>query len=271
MGFVYMITNTVNQKHYIGISIHEPVNGRIKRHLAGYGGNRLLTHALKKYGKESFTYEILEQNVFPDLLPSLEVSYIAKLNTVAPHGYNLTTGGDGGKVPCEETRKKMSKSQKGRKHTEVTKRKISEKNKGEKNPNYNKTASEETRRKMSRRRKGRKLSQKTRQEMSERQKGEKNHFYGKNLSKEHKRKLSEANTGIKKHTEESKRRIAESRQRPEFKQAYKFYLTLPNGLDTTKRIKLLRAEFPNIPQTTIYRWANTWEKGKLNPNLLPST
>ena len=94
MGYVYKITNTVNSKSYIGISVHEPEKRRIKAHLSGHG-NRILARAVKKYGRDAFTYEILEANVFDEFLPDLEVAYIANYNTVAPHGYNLTYGGEG--------------------------------------------------------------------------------------------------------------------------------------------------------------------------------
>ena len=94
MGYVYKITNTVNNKSYIGISIHEPTQGRIKEHLAGRG-NRYLANAIKKYGKDAFTYDILEANVFPELLPDLEVAYIANFNTVASSWVSiLRYGGD---------------------------------------------------------------------------------------------------------------------------------------------------------------------------------
>lgn len=94
MGYVYKITNTINNKSYIGISIHEPEKRRIRQHLSGHG-NRIIANAVKKYGKEAFVYEILEANVFDEFLPDLEVAYIAKHNTVAPNGYNLTYGGEG--------------------------------------------------------------------------------------------------------------------------------------------------------------------------------
>ena len=114
MGYVYKITNTVNGKAYIGISIREPIQGRIKAHLSGQG-NRLLARAIKKYGQDAFTYEVLESNVFDEFLPELEVAYIANYNTVAPHGYNLTYGGEGAGRPCDETRERMSEARRNKK------------------------------------------------------------------------------------------------------------------------------------------------------------
>lgn len=187
MGYVYKITNTVNNKSYIGISIHEPEKRRIKQHLSGLG-NRLIANAIKKYGKDAFTYEILEADVFDEFLPDLEVAYIANYNTVAPHGYNLNSGG-GHAIPSEETCRKISEGKKGKKgksHSEATRRKMSENKKG-------KPRSEETRRKMSEANKGKKRgphSAETRRKISEALKG-------KMRSEEHCRKISEAHKGKK--------------------------------------------------------------------------
>ena len=106
MGYVYKITNSVNGKAYIGISIHEPTQGRIRDHLAGRG-NKIIARAVKKYGKDVFTYEILEADVFDEFLPDLEVAYIAKLNTIVPHGFNLTRGGDGAGPRSEQKRRRI--------------------------------------------------------------------------------------------------------------------------------------------------------------------
>ena len=127
MGYVYKITNTVNQKSYIGISIHNPEKrrGRITDHFSGRG-NRMLTRAIKKYGRDAFIYAILESNVFPELLPDLEKAYIKKFRTVVPSGYNLTHGGEKNKVPSDETRRKQSKAHKGRKQSQETVRKRTE-------------------------------------------------------------------------------------------------------------------------------------------------
>ena len=63
MGYVHKITNAVNQKLYIGISIHEPEKGKIEDHLTGRG-NRILANSVKKHGNDAFVYEILEETSF---------------------------------------------------------------------------------------------------------------------------------------------------------------------------------------------------------------
>jgi hypothetical protein len=136
-----------------------------------------------------------------------------------------------GKKHSEESLRKMSESQKGRKFSEEHKRKLSL------------AWSPEMKKRQSERLKGRKISKKTRvkisiakmgnkctlgyrhteetkRKMSEMKIGNKNHFYGKKLSKEHIRKMSESlregykNGSIKpymlgrKHTDDYKKKMS---------------------------------------------------------------
>jgi group I intron endonuclease len=117
---------------------------------------RFLLSAIKKYGEESFTLSLLP--CCPSLLNDLEIETITELNSIAPNGYNLLSGGGCGRVMSAESRAKISKSKKGvkmsesarinmrvsnkgkrlgAKHTEETKKKMSISKKqavGEKNP-----------------------------------------------------------------------------------------------------------------------------------------
>ena len=282
MGYVYKITNTVNNKSYIGISIHEPEKRRIRRHLSGRG-NRIIANAVKKYGKDAFTYEILEANVFPELLPDLEVAYIANLNTIAPHGYNLDSGGSHA-TPSEETRRKLSQINKGenhplfgKKHSAQTRRKMSEARKGEKNPNFGKPISatqkrqiseankgrkrsESHKRKISEANKGRKFSESHKRKISEANKGENHHFFGKKLSPEHRRKISAAQKGQKcePFTEEHKRKISEAKRHPDHNPAREFFFSLPPDMPLTEKRKLLFTKFSNVHKRTIWKWVRKW-------------
>ena len=198
MGYVYKITNTVNGKAYIGISIYEPEKQRIKQHLAGRG-NRLIASAVEKYGKESLACEILEDNIFPELLSDLEISYIKRYNTLVPNGYNLSLGGEHGKH-SEVSRQKMSDIQKsnpsrgmlGKKHSVETRKRMSETQSAEKNPRFGKPSprrgkkhTEASKQKMSKSRKGKVFSPQARRNMS------KAHL-GQTPADETRRKLSEA-------------------------------------------------------------------------------
>lgn len=131
-GIIYCITNAVNGKQYIGQTTG--VLGRrwcqhTRRAKNGLQG--LLSHAIRKYGEESFSVEQLDTGDSREELNKKEIVYIAQLSTLAPRGYNLTFGGEGA-VPSEEVRKK-----------------ISEKARCRDNSKYGKPASQETRKKLS--------------------------------------------------------------------------------------------------------------------------
>jgi len=257
MGYVYKITNTVNGKAYIGFSIHEPEKRRIRQHLSGQG-NRIIAKAVKKYGKDAFVCEVLEANVFDEFLPDLEVAYIAKHNTVAPHGYNLDSGGGG--IPSEETRKKISESRKGKKH-----------------PQFGKPLSAETRRKISEALKGREHSADTRRKLSEAHKGKTRKplstdtrckiseaMKGRERSAEHCRKISESKKGKnnpnfgKPPSAETRRKISEASMHPDQIPAREYFLSLPSDMPLKEKRRLLYTTFRNVDQSTIYRWVRKW-------------
>ena len=267
MGYVYKITNTVNNKAYIGISIHEPETGRIKDHLSGRG-NRIIANAVKKYGKDAFTYEILEADVFDEFLPDLEVAYIANFNTVRPHGYNLTYGGEHGSH-CEETRLKLSKKNTGKKHSTQTRLKISKGNTGkkrtkemclkmsesrmgEKHHNFGKPLSDEHRLKISKSNAGRKHSAQTRLKLSKA-----NSKKRKSLTERHRFNISEALKG-KNVSTETRFKISKAKRHPDQLPARDFFLSLPFDMSLTAKRKLLYNRFPNVSERTIRQWVQKW-------------
>ena len=262
MGYVYKITNTVNNKAYIGISVHEPTQGRITEHLLGRG-NRIIANAVKKYGKDAFTYEVLEATLFDEYLGDLEKEYIAKFNTVVPHGYNLTYGGEFG-VPCEEVCIKISNTLKGRKHTESTRRKISEAKTGKKR----KPLTEEHKKKISKSQKGeknhsygKKASAETKRKLSEARRGEKNHFFGKKHTAETKRKISEAK---KNPSKETRAKISKANRHPNYNQTYSYFLSLPPEMPLEEKRRLMYVKFPDIKKNTIRAWVRKWLMARRN-------
>ena len=68
-------------------------------------------NAIKKHGWGNFTHEILKDNLTLEQAKSEEKRLIALYNTFTPHGYNLTTGGEGCKV-SEETKKRVGSASK---------------------------------------------------------------------------------------------------------------------------------------------------------------
>ncbi len=95
---VYCYTNKVNGKKYVGITSARSLSLRAGRG-AHYKGCRHFYFAIKKYGWESFSPEILADGVSKDAAKNLERYYIALLETQDPSmGYNID---DGGGVPTK--------------------------------------------------------------------------------------------------------------------------------------------------------------------------
>jgi len=158
MGTIYIATNLINQKQYVGRSVN--FKGRKYTHLRlGMLGDKTYFHkALKKYGKNEFKWICVEYPI--QELNEMEQFWIKTLNTKAPNGYNLTDGGEGTFNPCEETRLKMSEKKKGKytgkdnhffgkHHTEETRELLSKINMGENHPHWGIKHSEETKKRQS--------------------------------------------------------------------------------------------------------------------------
>ncbi|MFA6711105.1 MAG: GIY-YIG nuclease family protein [Candidatus Caldatribacteriota bacterium] len=95
MGFIYRITNKINNKSYIG-KTETNIETRFKEHIKESkrerSKNRPLYAAIKKYGIENFKIELIEEIV--DNLEEREMHYIQKYDTYGSTGYNATIGGD---------------------------------------------------------------------------------------------------------------------------------------------------------------------------------
>jgi group I intron endonuclease len=106
IGIVYRIRNLVNGKVYIGKSFHS-FRERYGHTLRWWlYANRRLKNAVKKYGPENFTVDILAIEIKNDVaLKKLETCYIKIHNSLHPHGYNLMSEDEwGGKVYTEDAK-----------------------------------------------------------------------------------------------------------------------------------------------------------------------
>ena len=240
---IYKVTNLVNNKVYIGKTI-SGLRKRKNKHLSD-SRNKLYKcvfhDAIRKYGEDSFVWEILDRVMFSDLLIDSEKFYIKKYNCKIPNGYNMTDGGEGicGFSHTEETKRKISKAHVGKKHSPETIKKMSGKNNpmfgrtgeknsqygvrkfGKDNPHFGKRVSIESRNKMSAMRIGRHPTAETRKKMSDNQKGEGNNFFGKKHTEETRKKISAHHADMRgknspmfgrKMSEETKRKIIETRK-----------------------------------------------------------
>lgn len=92
---IYITTNLINQKKYIGQHKKSKNQYKDKYYL---GSGTLLKKAIEKYGSKNFKREILEECETQEEANSLEKYYIKQYNAVEdPNFYNLSPGGqDGG-------------------------------------------------------------------------------------------------------------------------------------------------------------------------------
>lgn len=153
-GFIYITTNLVNGKRYIGRKTFDD-----KRRWVGYiGSGSCFQKAIKKFGKVNFHRDIVDIAYSNEELNDKEVSYINFFNAVESSDfYNIEIGGQ--KYPLSEHTKKLIKENHadmsgnkhpmyGKHHTEESKKKISEVQKGRTAPNKGKLMSEEQKQKL---------------------------------------------------------------------------------------------------------------------------
>lgn len=95
MGYIYLITNTINGKHYVGQTA-VTIKDRWQRHLSCVKRkehpNLPLYRAIDKYGIENFKIEELEE-CENNLLNEREVWWISYYDSYH-NGYNATVGGE---------------------------------------------------------------------------------------------------------------------------------------------------------------------------------
>ena len=105
MPVIYKVTNIKTNKEYIG---YTKFTGeyRFTQHISesNYQRKSILHDSIRKYGKENFVLEILEESSDPIYLHQIRENYwIQKYNTLAPNGYNIQPGGEGNVNPKNKT------------------------------------------------------------------------------------------------------------------------------------------------------------------------
>lgn len=124
---VYIHTNKINGKKYIGITGIKPEkrwkNG--KGYHSSSNKNLHFSNAINKYGWDNFEHIILYEGLTQSEACNKEIELIALYDTINPSvGYNIYKGGTCNPMK-EETKAKISKANKGRKWSEESKRKFS--------------------------------------------------------------------------------------------------------------------------------------------------
>ena len=133
---IYVIKNKINNKVYVGKAIN--IYRRIKAHITALNTknkdeNRHLINSWHKYGRDNFTYFVVEyinnENIeeLNTLLYDRELYWIEQMNSLdRKFGYNLRCDSDGKCFVSDETKEIMSISQKERYKSEDEKIKQSE-------------------------------------------------------------------------------------------------------------------------------------------------
>jgi group I intron endonuclease len=158
---IYRLTNLINGKVYIGQSVNIFNRWRLHKQESASGRNQsLITRAIRKYGWDSFSKEILQTVEYGQmsLLNSLEQNYIKENHSwvyepglLFPLGYNVLPGGSSqfampksvkvkignsnrGKIRTSETKDKLRQAHLGKKSSELHRKNISEALKGIQRP-----------------------------------------------------------------------------------------------------------------------------------------
>ena len=201
---VYVHTNKINGKMYVGQTVHEDNPNERWKNGKGYKRHGYFCNAIQKYGWDNFEHEIIANNLTADEADNFERLLIEKLDSRNPDkGYNLESGGVKNKTHSESTKKKLSES-----HIGIAA--------GKNNPMYgvspkermddetyqawrekliNLTTSDEFRQQMRERNLGKKYSDEVNSKKG--RKGADHALYGKHHSEETKKKISCAHIGLK--------------------------------------------------------------------------
>lgn len=111
MAFVYLVTNTVNGKRYVG-KTKWSLSRRWKIHLrdAATGLGYALHRAIRKYGREAFLVEVVAEYDTEAEALGAEMRWIEHYETIGERGYNMCRGGRGtlGYRHTDEARAKQS-------------------------------------------------------------------------------------------------------------------------------------------------------------------
>lgn len=127
MAYVYLITNLINEKKYIGSSRKNQIDKNY------YGSGRAIKDALKKYGEKNFQREILWEGKGDARI--IETYFLKKVDAATnPLYYNMTNDARGNNLHKEETKKTVSEKLIGRKFSKEICKKISKAKLGKSNP-----------------------------------------------------------------------------------------------------------------------------------------
>jgi len=225
---VYLTTNLVNDKKYIGKDVKNNPNY--------LGSGALLLEDIKKYGKQNFKKEILEFCQNNDILEERENYWINYHNALHDNNfYNIRENVKNWYSKASDDKKqyiknKISQANKGKKHSNETKQKISQANKGKIKGHYHTFKSKS---KISESNKGRKHTKEERIKMSENKKGWK-------PTEEQRTKMSENRKGHPMYTDAWRQKISQSLKNTKKSKEFKEKISESLKGNTNRRKKVIQ-------------------------------
>lgn len=112
-GCIYLITNKVNHKTYVGQTTQKNPHSRWRYHIKYFPKNpSLIQKAIRKHGIDNFDFQVLVHCTDQQILNELEDFFIEKYNALAPKGYSCMGSRDRTNIISDATREKMRASQK---------------------------------------------------------------------------------------------------------------------------------------------------------------
>ena len=123
-----------NGKKYIGVTSWKP-----ELRWGSNGGNYrnpYMKNAIKKYGWNNISHEIVAENLTAEQASQMEIELIQKYNSADKrYGYNISLGGIESKICSEQTKEKLRQANLGKVMSEESKKKISDFQLGQKRTN----------------------------------------------------------------------------------------------------------------------------------------
>lgn len=144
-GYIYLYTNRVNAKVYVGQTWNTDARNKQHQKSARYTKklwNHPFYNAIRKYGWDVFDHQVIAEADTQNALDALECLWIVILRAQDRlFGYNLRTGGSRGRhstesrvkmiaaqkrkdPPSEETRRRLGDASRGRKRSAETRKKM---------------------------------------------------------------------------------------------------------------------------------------------------
>lgn len=132
MSSLYLATNTSSGKAYVGVSKDPRARWAQHRAAARQGIKTYFINALRKYGPNAFTFEVIQTFDTPAEAYLAEAYWIDRLREFGIPLYNEIGGGTGAYAQSLDTRRRISESLKGRQFSPEHRANISKARKGQK-------------------------------------------------------------------------------------------------------------------------------------------